>query len=260
MAWVTDRDQAMMQWFDTVRLTNMEGLRWALAGMNGASSPVSLRAAQMWCARMEGLGLIDRQRVAGAGGSLVWATHAAIGRPAPQLLSQTARHEVAVSVVSAHYLAAGYEWHRDVFFDEAGEAKTGRPRASEDHPADGVAVQGSTRHLVEVELTSKRTTRYMTIFRKLRRRFERSEMTRVAYFTTREVATTVLNNLEQFGQTGEAGNRAVRQRIAVEPVFGRRGLWETSEQPRWLRRLEAAPAPEPAVSMPAQLDGIGGVA
>ncbi|WP_223695373.1 hypothetical protein [Leifsonia poae] len=43
-------------------------------------------------------------------GSIVWATHQAIGKTAPNLFRQTTRHEVAVAAVSARYLCRGYSW------------------------------------------------------------------------------------------------------------------------------------------------------
>lgn len=260
MVWITQRDEAMFDWLRVVRITNTEGIRWMLGRLNGGDGPVTKRAAQMWCARMQEVGYIDRERVSGVGGSLVWGTHEATGQSAPNLFRQTTRHEVAVSVASAHFQAAGYSWSHD------------REAANRyDHQADGVAAREPIVQLVEVELTPKRGERYAVIFRALQHRYERGEIHRVMYLTTDEVAGYLGRLLEDGAAPTEAGvaggrgairrpaalteqlKRQMRQLLRIESVFDRRGIWETDVQPAWLS--QASPAPAPAAPG-GQLEGV----
>jgi hypothetical protein len=219
---VIARDEQMMEWFKVIRITNMQGIRWVLGALNGWDEPVSLRQAQGWCARMEKAGLIERARIAGVGGSLVWATHSAIGKSAPDLFRQTTRHEVAVSIASARYAAAGYSWQRDE-----------KAASSFDHQTDGVAWQGDVIDLVEVELTAKRQQRYRGIFAAFRRRMSAGAAIRVTYLCTPDAARAV-----QTAMDDPSIGAGVSQWLHVEPVFDRTGLWVGDEQPEWLHRAE----------------------
>ncbi|WBM78830.1 hypothetical protein KIV56_09405 [Cryobacterium breve] len=134
----------MVDWLSTVRLAEVDAIRWALGAMSGSADPISTRKAQHWVTRMVEAGLVDRARPTFQGASIVWATHDAVGRQPPNLFRQTTRHEVAVATVSARYLALGYTWQRDR-----------RPVGVFDHQADGVATRGDQVELVEVEPDGK---------------------------------------------------------------------------------------------------------
>ena len=222
MTRLTDRDEWLLNWFGIVRVSNMEGLRWAMAAANGWSEPVVVRRAQLWCTRMEALGTVSRTRLFGVGGSLVWATSARTGRPAPNLLSQMTRHEVAVSVVSARYAAAGYGWQRDR-----------RAQHAADHQSDGLARGGDVVDAVEVELTPKRAPRYRGIFQAFQRRMEAGELTHVTYLCTDDSARAAEEGLRQAGVA-----RAVRERVRIRTVFDGRGAWEGDRQLDLLQRVE----------------------
>lgn len=244
---VTERDELMMRWFGTLRISNMEGLRWALAAAGGWADPVVLRQAQHWAARMEKLGLVERARLFGTGGSLVWATSLGVGRRTPNLLSQMTRHEVAVSIVAARYWARGFEWQRDR-----------RPANKYDHQADGVAAHGDYRDAVEVELTAKRQQRYQLIFRAWDRRLQAGEIRHITYFTTTAAGRAVQTALAQSWAPA-----SVRQRLRLVSVFDERGAWEGNEQPTVLGgTLEPAqPSPEGPADVPSSssaitLDGV----
>ena len=157
---------------------------------------------------------MSRVRLFGAGGSLVWATSARTGRVTPNLLSQTTRHEVAVSVASARYAAAGYGWQRDR-----------RAQHAADHQSDGIASGGEVVDAVEVELTGKRIPRYGGIFRAFQRRMEAGELTHVTYLCTPDAARAV-----EEGLTEAAVAAAVRERVRVRTVFDGRGVWEGDQQ------------------------------
>ncbi|WBM79872.1 hypothetical protein KIV56_17145 [Cryobacterium breve] len=140
MVQVTERDLAMVDWLGTVRLAEVDAIRWALGAMLGSAEPISTRKAQHWIMRMVEAGLVARARPTFQGASIVWATHDAVGRKPPNLFRQTTRHEVAVASVSARYLCLGFTWQRDR-----------RPVGVRDHQADGLATYGGQVELVEVE-------------------------------------------------------------------------------------------------------------
>jgi hypothetical protein len=89
----TDRDEAMVDWLLVVRLAEMDAIRWALGALSGSGVPVNTRKAQQWVVRLEGAGLVERARPTYRDASIVWATAAAIGRPAPNLFRQAIGHE-----------------------------------------------------------------------------------------------------------------------------------------------------------------------
>ena len=93
----TERDDLMLGWLSVVRTADLDAVRYALAGLANAASPVSLRKAQQWTARMVEAGLVGRFRATYRDSSIVWATFAAVGKPAPNLHRQTVRHEVAAA-------------------------------------------------------------------------------------------------------------------------------------------------------------------
>ena len=229
---LTERDEAMVEWLSVVRLADMEALRWALGGLSGAGVPVSLRKAQQWTARLAEVGLVDRARPTFRDGSIVWATHQAIGKSAPNLFRQTTRHEVAVASVAARYLCRGYSWERDR-----------KPGTRHDHQADGVAVSvEGRRELVEVELTPKTNDRYRVIFENHAWRLAREGIDRVVYFCDSATARIVAR---------EADVRVFRDdrpRVVVLPVFDKRGKWIGTEHAAW--------AGAPLQGDLVQLDGI----
>jgi len=213
----TARDDAMFEWLRVVRMADMETLRWALGGLSGAGSPVSLRKAQQWVARCKAVGLVDSARPTFRDGAIVWATHAAIGLVAPNLYRQTTRHEVAVAAVSARYLARGFTWRRD--------RKPANIRT--DHQVDGVAVRGEHVELVEVELTPKTRSRYKQIMDNHAWRIEREGVTQVSYFCTADAARAV---------TGHADDhlfRTIRDRLQSVEAFDVRGKWIADEDAPW---------------------------
>jgi hypothetical protein len=106
--WVTARDERVCEWLRIVRVTDVQAIRWLLGVLNESDRPVSTRRAQEWVARMELVGLVERENLGGPGGSVVWGTFEATGQSRPNVDRQTTRHEVAVSAVSARYLAAGF--------------------------------------------------------------------------------------------------------------------------------------------------------
>lgn len=228
--WVTDRDEAMIEWLTLVKITSMQGVRWMLGALNGTEGPVSLRKAQSWCARMEAVQLVERGRVSSVGGALVWPTHAASGRTPPSLLRQTTRHEVAVSVVSARYLAAGWTWDRDR--STAGVGK--------DHSADGIAFRDGAVELVEVELTGKRPLRYRQIFNAFNWRIANEGIASIRYFCTESAARALRQSL----QDPNLGGYGLRNIVSVHGVFDGRGVWESDALPKELSAGgDAVPAP-----------------
>lgn len=232
---LTERDEAMVEWLSVVRLADMEALRWALGGLSGAGAPVSLRKAQQWTARLAEVGLVARARPTFRDGSIVWATHQAIGKTAPNLFRQTTRHEVAVAAVSARYLCRGYSWERDR-----------KPGMRNEHQTDGVAVRpDGRRELVEVELTPKTNDRYRVIMENHSWRLAREGVDRIVYFCDMTTARIV---------NREADTRVFRDdrhRILALPVFDVRGKWVGDENGAWDAVAESAPA-----VVPAQLDGL----
>ncbi|TFD24216.1 hypothetical protein [Cryobacterium sp. TMS1-13-1] len=93
MVQITERDEAMVQWLDVVRLVDVEAVRWALGAFAGAGQPLSLRRAQLWVASMSAIGWLDRSGPTYRDGSIVWSARLAIGKPPPSLFRQTTRHE-----------------------------------------------------------------------------------------------------------------------------------------------------------------------
>ncbi len=237
--WVMDRDERMMDWFGIVRVTNVQSIRWVLGALNGWDRPVSTRQAQAWCARMQTAGYIDRVNLGGAGGSIVWATFAGVGKAKPDVYRQTTRHEIAVSTTCARYAAAGYAWQRDERAQHAWE-----------HQADGVALGPDWAELIEVELTAKRPVRYQGIFRAFRNRLD-NEAAQVTYLCTADAGRAVRAAL---GASREG--IVIAGRVQVHDVFDRGGLWGGDVLPDWLLSVEqrAAPEQEPLSAARAQLE------
>jgi hypothetical protein len=208
MILVTDRDMAMIEWLGLVRMASMDTLRYALAGLSGAGEPVSLRRAQQWVSRMREVELVDRSRPVLRDGSVVWATPLAIGRPAPKLLRQTMRHEMAVSAAAARYLFNGFTWRRDRIAAHL-----------TDHQADGVAMKDGRTHLVEIELTPKALGRYRIICASHSNRLEAGEITDVIYLSTIDAARAVTR------QADKLIFRTIRPQLRSLVAFDARGAW-----------------------------------
>jgi len=208
MVQVTERDEAMVAWLDVVRLADMDALRWALGAHLGLGRPVTLRNAQHWAARMESVGLVGRSRPTFRDGSIVWATHQAVGKQPPKLFRQTTRHEVAVASVSARYLAAGFAWRRDR-----------KPGGLLDHQVDGVAQRGGVVELVEVELTPKTWQRYKLICENHAFRLAHDDVSRIAYFCTADADRAIKREADKFIF------RTERQRLVSLHAFDVRGRW-----------------------------------
>jgi len=219
---MTERDERMLNWLGVVRLADMDAVRWALAGFDGQASPVSLRRAQQWVARLVEAGLLDRGRPTFRDGSIVWATFQVTGKAKPNLFKQTTRHEVAVASASARFIAGGAQWARDRV-----------PPTKAEHMADGAALRDGAVQLVEVELTAKTLSRYQAILPDHARRLQ-GGVERVVYLGTAEAMRAV----------GREADRLVhptwRSQIVTLPIFDVRGhlvddsftgVWETAPVP-----------------------------
>ncbi|MCS5498202.1 hypothetical protein NY547_13210 [Cnuibacter physcomitrellae] len=220
---MTKRDGDMLDWLSVVRVADVDAIRWALGAFAGAGGPVTVRRANMWITRLADVGLVSRARPNFRDGSVVWATHQAIGKSTPNLYRQTARHEVAVAAVSARYLAYGYTWGRDRVAPNPVE-----------HQADGVATREGEVVLVEVELTPKTLHRYPKIFRSHASRMEREGVAQVVYFGTPDVARAVAREADKnlF--------HALRPRLVTMPVLDVRGSWNGPDYGLWNNTPAAA--------------------
>lgn len=218
MMQLTRRDEQMIEWLSIVRMADIDGIRWALAGLRRgyAEEPVSVRRANQWIARMAEVGLIDRTRPLYRDRQIVWPTHQATGRSAPALFRQTMRHELAVAEAAARYLARGYSWMRDH-----------RPHGLQDHQVDGVAIKEGEMELIEVELTVKRLSRYKLIHLHHGRRIAVGGVTRVVYLCTPEVAGIVAREADKFIF------REQRERLVTLPVFNAQGKWIGRDDALW---------------------------
>lgn len=218
MMQLTRRDEQMIDWLRVVRMADIDAIRWALAGLKHgfADEPLSIRRANQWIARMAEVGLVDRARPLYRDRQVVWPTHQAPGQAGPALFRQTMRHELAVATVSARYLARGYSWKRDRC-----------PQSMQDHQADGVGIKGGAVELVEVELTTKKLSRYKLIHNHLGRRLAADGVTRVVYLCTREVAGAVSREADKFIF------REQRDRLVTFPVFDPQGKWTGSDSELW---------------------------
>jgi hypothetical protein len=201
--WVTGRDERVCEWLRIVRVTDVQAIRWILGALNESDGPVSTRQAQAWCARTEIVGLIERANLGGPGGSIVWGTYEATGQSRPNIYRQTNRHEVAVSAVSARYIAAGFAWRRDE-----------RPQYVGGHQADGVAMGFRSDELIEVELTPKRAPRYASIFTAYRHRFDKGDAAQIAYLCNDSSGRALRAAFKATPQ-----GRGIADRVAVRDVF-----------------------------------------
>ncbi len=231
---LTERDAQVLEWFSIVRVTTMDGIRWVLGALNESSGPVSRNQAFVWVRRMQELGMVERSRVPPFRGTMLWATPKAIKKRAPDLLRQTTRHELMVSVISARYLHANWSWNRDL------------TRAATLHEADGVAYKSGVTDLVEVEMTGKRRTRYFEIFEDFFDRMKDDPTMRVVYLCTSDAGRVVRDALTK------GVGVDIAPRTLVVDLFGRDGAWIGEEYPPGL-----FDATQPYVSGNAPVDGIG---
>lgn len=209
---MTSRDEQMVEWLRVVQMAEMASLRWVLGGFSGAGQPVSLRKAQQWVARCREAGLVDSSRSASSTGSVVWLTRKASGRREPSLLRQTVRHELAVASVAARYVCAGWAWRID------------QRSNSDEHMADGLAVRGAARELVEVELTVKAKDRYPKIFASHDERIRFDGITSIVYVTD--------------APTGEAMSRKIKDQVFRDdrprfPVLPALDMWGRIQDDLW---------------------------
>lgn len=181
---MTSRDEQMLEWLGVVQMAEMASLRWVLGGFSGAGKPVSLRKAQQWVARCREAGLVDSSRSATSTGSVVWLTRKASGRREPSLVRQTVRHELAVASVAARYVCAGWVWQID------------RRLKSDEHQADGMAVRGDAKELVEVELTVKAKERYPRIFASHDERIRFDGITSIVYVTDAPTGQAIVRKIK----------------------------------------------------------------
>jgi hypothetical protein len=226
----TSRDDQMLRWLAIVRLADVETIRFALGGLSGSGRPVVLRKAQLWVARLSELGLIGKGRPQFREGSIVWATSKAVGRQAPNLLGQTTRHDLAVAHISARYLLRGYSWARDR-----------KPQGFFDHEADGVAIKGEVKELVEVELTPKAKSRYQGICESHTDRILHEGVSRIVYACTADAARTVSREADRFVF------RTERQRLVAFTAFDKLGRWVAGDDDLWVgaHQPEGILAPAP---------------
>lgn len=210
MLQLTSRDEAMLDWMNVVRLADVDAIRWALSAYQDDhdGSPVSIRRANHWIARMAELGYLGRARPMYRDRQIVWPTHQASGRSAPRLFRQTLRHEVAVAAVSGRYLASGFSWRRDTLM-----------RSARIHQTDGIAEKGRDVELVEVELTPKTLARYRTILGEHSNRLETEAEARVVYFCSSDVRTVVEREADRWVF------REQRPRLSAATTFDREGRW-----------------------------------
>jgi hypothetical protein len=224
MVQLTERDSAMLDSLTTVRLADLEAIRWALAGLAGEENPTTLRRVQQWVARLHGVGLLGRAKPAYQAGSVVWPTHMPIGH-APNLYRQTTRHELAVAAASARFLTRGYQWRRDR-----------KPAGLQDHQADGVAYTADEVVLVEVELTPKTLGRYQLIHRSHAERLS-TEVSRVVYLCTPDAARTVSREADRLIF------RDLRPRLVTAATFDVHGRWTGPSDSAWLASGPTVPVP-----------------
>jgi hypothetical protein len=204
MLQLTSRDEAMLDWMNVVRLADVDAIRWALSAYrDDHDGPVSVRRANYWIARMADLGYLGRMRPLYRDRQIVWPTHHSSGRSAPRLFRQTMRHDLAVSMVSARYLAVGFEWARD--------------SQAHRHQADGIARRGAHVEAIEVELTAKATARYGPILAHFARGLETGALTDVSYWATRDAARVVDCEADRLLF------RDLRSRLTVQVVFDQQG-------------------------------------
>jgi hypothetical protein len=219
----TERDDLMLGWLSVVRTADLDAVRYALAGLANAPSPVSLRKAQQWTARMGDAGLVGRFRATYRDSSIVWATFAAVGKPAPNLHRQTVRHEVAVAAVSARYLFRGFQWERDR-----------KPIGMLDHQADGIATRGEVVELIEVELTPKTVHRYKLICQNHASRLTHEGVTRIGYFCTADAARTVSREADKLLF------RELRPQLVAMHIFDGSGRWVGDDRNYWAAEINRA--------------------
>ncbi len=226
---MTERDEAMLAWLSVVRIADMSAVRFALAGLAGASEPVSERRVRQWVARLVEIGLLERERISLRGDSIVWVARRWNGAKRPQLLGQMTRHDLTVAAVSARYLTRGFSWGRDR-----------KPVSLLEHQTDGVARGGEQVDYVEVEVTAKTPARYQLIFASHTCRLRESETARVVYLCTPEAARTVRREAARWMPV------EVLPRLVVLEVIDERGriakeldqLWADSSCEAALQLLE----------------------
>lgn len=225
MMQLTRRDEAMIDWMSVVRMADIEGVRWALAGLSesGVGEPLTVRRANQWIVRMAEAGLVDRVRPMYRARQIIWPTNKATGRSAPTLFRQTMRHELAVASVSARYLARGYSWQRDA-----------RPQSLMDHQADGVATKGERVELIEVELTAKKLSRYRQIHAHHGSRLASGAASRVVYVCTADVARVVAREADKFMF------RDQRDQLVALPLVDGQGKWVADGNALWDGTFESS--------------------
>lgn len=245
---MTERDERMLDWLRVVRLADLDAVRWALAGLDevdadrtDVTTPVTLRRAQQWVARLVDAGLLDRGRPTFRDGSIVWATFQVTGKARPNLFKQTTRHEVAVASVSARFLAGGAAWRRDRV-----------PPTKVEHMADGVAERAGGVQLVEVELTAKTLQRYQVILPDHVRRIQ-GGVDRVVYLATPEASRAIGREADKLVHP------TLRSRIVTLPILDERGrIVDDTFTGTWAAEPDSAPLAPPPPPLPDQLSVWGG--
>lgn len=227
---LTERDELVLRWLGEVRFAELPELQWVLGRFGGNAEPLSLRKTQKYVARCREGGYLESARARQSSASIVWASSAFTGRAAPSLLRQTVRHDLTVAAVSARYLWAGWHWLSD-----ERENKT-------DHSADGVAVRGDHRELVEVELTPKTLSRYPKILRDHEQRMKFEGVTSVVYFTDAAAGRAVSRQVEKLVFPGDRPN------YPILPVLD---MWGRIVDPDWPSQ---SPRFMPITSLVAEVD------
>jgi hypothetical protein len=235
---LTERDERMFEFLRTVRMVELRDLPWALGGFAGTGQPVTLRKAQQWVARCRAVGLVATARPTYKAGGVVWGTWKITGRPAPSLLRQTARHDLAVAAVATRYICAGWDWGLDRDLEHGW------------HAADGVAIRSGRRELIEVELTTKVRERYTRIFRSHDERIRFGGINTVTYIANPTTAPAIATQIQQ---RIDSDIRDRFETITALDMWGRltQEQWPTYT-PRFTRPPEQlhAPADVPAPVAP----------
>lgn len=158
---LTPRDLDAVAW-----IAEQQAVRLDTVGrmLTARQSPADGRALRRLAERWTTAGLIKRRRILADAPSILWATAEGMrcagialraGQRADSPSIGTLHHTLAVAEVRLAYEARGYQWTAERFL---------RSAASE-HRADGLALGGEQRVLIEVERTQKERDRLVAILR-----------------------------------------------------------------------------------------------
>lgn len=158
---LTQRDIDAVRW-----IAEQQAVRLDTVGRMLATKGQSIegRALRRLAERWDAAGLINRRRILANAPSILWPTADGLrsagiklkaGQRADAPSIGTLHHTLAVAEVRLAYELMGYDWTAERFLRSEGSA----------HRADGFAVLGDLRVLVEVERTQKERERLTDILR-----------------------------------------------------------------------------------------------